>query len=140
MTTNYGLDMYSVDEIDETRTVTGVALVAQDSYWRLKTPPEQGILEEDAPGYGLDLEALIGAADTESDAAAIPDKIRAQLKQDPRIDTVDTTMARTVKSNGAVEYDITIRCETTELGPFDLVGKAGDAGLNLAVKLLPGVV
>jgi hypothetical protein len=140
MTTNFGTDLYSVEDVDETRTVTGVDLVAQDAYWRLRTTPDQGIVVEDSPeGYGYDLEGAIGAADTPEDEAAIPDKIRSELKKDERILTVESTISRTVASNGAVEYDIAIRCETAE-GPFELVGKAGDAGFNLALKLLPGAV
>jgi len=135
---NYGADVFSADDVDETRTVTGVELVAQDAYWRLKTPDGQGILEADAPeGYGFDLEGAIGALESESDAAALPDKIRSELKKDDRILTVETETSRTIASNGAVEYDITIRCETAE-GPFELVGKAGADGFDLAIKLLPG--
>jgi len=137
MTTNFGLDLSSVDDVDETRTVTGVELVAEDALWRLKTPHSQGIFAADDPEYGLDLEAEIGKSDDPSDAAALPDKIRSELTKDDRILTVDTTISRTEQSNGAVDYDIAIHCETAE-GPFELVGKAGDSGLDLAVKLLPG--
>jgi hypothetical protein len=139
MTTNYGSDLYSVEDVDPTRTVTGVELVGQDAYWRLRTPNAQGILEADSPDYGLDLEGLIGSIDTPSDAAALPDKIRSELKKDERILTVDSTITRTEQSSGAVDYDIAIRCESTE-GPFELVGKVGASGFDLAVKLLPGGV
>jgi hypothetical protein len=140
MTTNLGLDLYSVEDVDETRTVTGVDLVAQDAYWRLRTTPDQGIVVEDSPeGYGFDLEGVIGALDSEEDEAALPDKIRSELKKDERILSVESTISRSVAKNGAVDYDIAIKCETAE-GPFELVGRAGDSGFNLAVKLLPGAV
>lgn len=136
MTTNYGLDLSSLDDVDETRVVSGVELVAQDALWRLKTPPAMGILEDDAPDYGMDLLEAIGSAEVKGDAASLPDRIRSELTEDPRILTVDATVVAT--TNGPVtEYAINIRCETAD-GPFELVGKVDDAGLDLAIKLLPG--
>lgn len=139
MTTNFGTDLYSVEDVDESRTVSGVALVAQDAYWALQTPTNQGIDEVDAPGRTMDLEGEIGNLDetTGSGAAALPDKIRTTLKEDERILDVNSTVNRTVRSNGLVDYDINIRCETAE-GPFALVAKVGDEGFSLAVTLLPG--
>lgn len=136
MTTNFGLDLSSADDIDETRTVTGVELVGQDAMWRLQTPPNQGILEADAPDQGLDLLGLLGTIESESEAATLPARIRAELTKDDRIQSVEVAIART-EEGPAVGYDIDIRCETAE-GPFKLVGKAGDGTLDLAVKLLPG--
>jgi hypothetical protein len=135
-TSELGFDLYSLDEVDETRTVSGVALVAQDAYWRLKTPHAMGILQEDAPDYGFDLEGAIGAIDTPSEAAALPDRIRSELTSDERILSVDTEITRT-GDGPAVTYDIAIHCETAE-GPFDIIGTAGADGLELAIKLLPG--
>jgi hypothetical protein len=133
----FGTDLYSVEDVDETRTVTGVALIAQDALWTLKTPTNQGVLEFDAPGYGLDLEGEIGNIDEAgTSAAALPDKIRSALKNDDRILEVETTVSRTVKGP-AVEYEIIIRCETAD-GPFELVAVAGAEGFSLALHLLPG--
>lgn len=136
MTTNFGLDMSSAEDIDETRTVTGVELVAQDTFWRLQTPRGAGILEADAPNYGIDLLGLIGSADTEADAASLPGRIQAQLTDDDRILSATVDVIRIV-DGPRVEYDITIICQTAE-GPFELVGKCNDEQLNLAIKLLPG--
>jgi hypothetical protein len=136
MTTNFGLDMSSAEDIDETRTVTGVELVAQDTFWRLQTPRGAGILEADAPNYGIDLLGIIGSVDTEADAASLPGRIQAQLTDDDRILTATVDVVRIV-DGPRVEYDISIRCETAE-GPFELVGKVDDEQLNLAIKLLPG--
>lgn len=137
MTTNFGVDLSSLYDVDDSRTVTGVRLVAEDAYWRLRTQQGQGVLEADAPEYGYDLENAIGAADSAAEAASIPSKIERELRNDDRILDVTATVVRTVATNGAVTYDIAIRCETAE-GPFALVGKADDAGLNLAVQILPG--
>jgi hypothetical protein len=136
MTTNFGLDLSSGDELDETRTVEGLELVAQDALWRLKTPTSQGILEEDAPDYGFDLLEAIGAAEASGDASSLPDRIRSELTEDPRILKVETTLTRTVEGP-AVAYDIMIHCETAD-GPFELVGSSDAEGLDLAIKLLPG--
>jgi hypothetical protein len=136
MTTEFGLDLSSFDDVDETREATGLELVGQDAVWRLKTPRANGILAADAPDYGLDLLEAIGSAETEADAASLPDRIRAELMKDERILSVEATVTRTVEGP-ATAYDIRIRCETNE-GPFELVGRADDAGLDLAVKLLPG--
>jgi len=136
MTSTFGSDLSSLDDVDETRTVTGVELVAQDAVWRLKTPHEMGILVADAPGYGFDLLEAIGSAEVDGSFETLPDRIRSELTNDERILGVTTTIARTVVGP-AVEYDIRIQCETAE-GPFELVGTADSEGLELAVKLLPG--
>jgi len=138
MTTNFGSDLYSVEDLDESRTVSGVACVAQDAYWALKTPPNQGVDEFDAPGRGMDLEAEIGSIDetSGSGAASLPGKIRSALKDDERILDVVTKVDRVVRG-ALVEYDIRIQCETAE-GPFALVAKVGDEGFSLAVTILPG--
>lgn len=136
MTTTLGLDMSSLDDLEETREVTGVELVAQDAVWRLKTPRAAGILAADAPDYGLDLLEAIGSVATVADAASLPGRIRAELTKDPRILEVDSSVTQTV-AGPAVEWDIQIRCQTNE-GPFELIGTANDAELDLAVKLLPG--
>lgn len=138
MTTNFGSDMYDVEDLDDTREVSGVAVVAQDSKWALTTPPSQGIDEFDSPGETMDLEAEIGNIDetTGSGAAALPDKIKTTLKNDERILDVVTTVNRTVRG-GRVDYDIKIKCETAE-GPFALVAKVGDEGFSLATTILPG--
>jgi len=136
VTTNFGLDLSSIEDVDETREVTGVELVAQDALWRLKTPRSMGILEADAPDYGLDLLEAIGSAETAADAASLPERIRAELTKDDRILTVEATVTSTV-DGPSTAFDIRIRCETAE-GPFELVGTVDDEGLDLAVKLLPG--
>jgi len=136
MTINFGLDMSSLEDIDETRTVTGVELVAQDTYWRLQTPRGMGILEADAPSYGIDLMGIIGSVDTEADAASLPGRIQSALTDDDRIASAEVTVKRTVQ--GAIAaYEITIHCETGE-GPFELVGSVTADALDLVVKLLPG--
>jgi hypothetical protein len=136
VTTNFGLDLSSLDDVDETREVTGIELVAQDAVWRLKTPRAMGILEGDAPDYGFDLLEAIGSAVTPEDAASLPDRIRAELTKEERILTVSATV--TASTDGpSTTFNIMIRCETAE-GPFELVGLAGDETLDLAVKLLPG--
>jgi hypothetical protein len=135
---DFGLDLSSEEDVDETREVTGVELVAQDALWRLKTPNAMGILAADAPDYGFDLEELLGSASTEADAASLPDRVRSELTKDERILTVETTVVRTVEG-AATAFDISIHCETTE-GPFELVGRCDQDGLELAVKLLPGGV
>lgn len=132
----FGTDLSSLDDVDETREVTGVELVAQDAVWRLKTPRAMGILEADSPDYGLDLLEAIGSVETEGDSAALPERIRGELTKDERILTVDATVTRTVQGP-ATTYDIAIHCDTAE-GPFDLVGTAADGRLDLAINLLPG--
>ena len=136
MTSNFGYDLSSSDDVDETRTVTGVELVAEDALWRLQTPHEMGILVADAPDYGFDLLEAIGSAEVDGTFETIPDRIRSELMKDERILEVKATLVRTVVGPAA-EYDIRIECETAE-GPFALVGTAGNGLLNLAVSLLPG--
>lgn len=137
MTTDFGTDVYSVEDLDETRVVSGLALVAQDALWILQTPQNSGVLQDDAPAYGLDLLEEIGSATTPSQMAALPDKIRNALKNDERIEKVESTVARSDDGGPAVGYSIQIRCDTAE-GPFELVGQAADGKLDLAIKLLSG--
>jgi hypothetical protein len=137
MTSNFGYDLSSRDDVDETRTVTGVELVAEDAIWRLQTPHEMGILVADAPDYGFDLLEALGSAEIDGSFETLGDRIRAELTKDERILGVETTLARTLVAGGAVEYDIKIKCETAE-GPFSLVGTSDGAELDLAVKLLSG--
>lgn len=139
MTTSvdFGQELSSAEDLDETRTVSGVELVAQDARWILLTPQNSGILQEDAPAYGFDLGEEIGAAVTPSQMAALPDKIRNALTNDDRILSAETTITRVDDGGPAIAYDIAIHCTTAE-GPFDLVGTAGAAGLELEIKLLPG--
>jgi hypothetical protein len=132
----FGLDLSSLDDVDETREVSGVELVAQDAVWRLKTPRAMGILEADAPDYGFDLLEALGSAETAADAASLPERIRGELTKDERILTVEATVTALV-DGPVTSYDIAIHCETAE-GPFDLVGTASDGALELAAKLLPG--
>ncbi len=138
MTTDYGLDLSSLDDVDETREVGGLELVAQDAVWRLKTPRAMGILEGDAPDYGFDLLEALGSSETVTDAAALPDRIRAELTKDPRILSVNATVVRTLIGPGTA-FDIRIPCDTPD-GPFELVGLASDTALDLTIRLLPGGV
>lgn len=138
MSSALGVDLSSLDDVDETREVTGVELVAQDAVWRLRTPRSMGILEGDAPNYGMDLLEAIGSAETDNDAASLPDRIRSELKNDERIESINASVISTVKGP-ATAYDIRIRCETAD-GSFELVGTANSATLELGIKLLPGGV
>lgn len=135
MTTDFGLDLSSFEDVDESRTVTGLELIAQDAVWRLQTPRAMGILAADAPNYGLDLLDTIGSVETESDVASLPARIEAALREDERIDAVTVTVGRTIEGPAA-SFQIVIHCETSA-GPFDLVGLAGDGNLALTIKLLP---
>ncbi len=140
MTSEFGIDLSSLDDVDDTREVTGVELVAQDCVWRLKTPRGMGILGADAPDYGLDLLEALGSVELDADAASLPERIRAELSKDDRLleETIVATVTRTV--NGpAVAWDIRIRAETAE-GPFELVGTSDGVDLNLGVRLLEGGV
>lgn len=138
MSTTLGTDVYSLDDLDETRVASGVALVAQDAVWRLQTPRGMGILAEDAPDFGMDLLGAIGSVQSAADAASLPGQIRAELTKDDRILSVDATVTRTTDGPAAA-YDIHIQCETAE-GPFALVGNVTDDAdaLNLGVDLLKG--
>lgn len=139
MTTNFGTDLYSVDDLDETQEVSGLALIAQDALWRLQTPRAMGILAEDAPTYGMDILEAIGSVETESDVASLPSQLEAELRGDERIHTAAATVIRTLLDGGAARFDISIECTTAE-GPFDLVGSVIDGTVNLAIKLLPGAI
>lgn len=136
MPTDFGSDFSSAEDLDETRVASGVELVAQDAFWALQTPQNMGVMQDDAPHYGMDLLDEIGAVVTPAQEAALPDKIRNTLTNDPRIFTVNSTVTRIDSGGPAIEYDIAIHCETAE-GPFDLVGTADAESVELKIKLLP---
>lgn len=133
----YGIDLSSADELDFTREVEGVELVAQDVLWRLSTPAGQGVLAFDAPEYGLDLSGMLGASLTDEAAASMPGRIRSELMKDERLLSVDVNI-RTTRGAGTLAWDITIRC-TTASGPFDLVFVLDADGVAKAsIKILAG--
>jgi hypothetical protein len=121
VTTNFGLDLSSLDDLD---------------VWRLKTPHAMGVLAADAPDYGLDLLEAIGSAEVDGTIESLPDRVSAALTDDERISSAVVTITRKVEGP-AVDYDIRIECETAE-GPFTLVGAANSEVLDLVVVLLPG--
>lgn len=135
---DFGTDLSSDDDVDETREISGRELVAQDIKWRLQTPRSSGILEADAPAYGIDLLDLLGSVETDNDLASLPERITGEIEDDERISPGTTTVKVTRTIQGpAAAFDIKIHCETAD-GPFDLVGSVLNGEIKLSVELLQG--
>jgi hypothetical protein len=127
--TDFGRDISCTDSLRTGRFSTGVRLVAEAVYRRLITP--RGMLrggEEDAD-YGLDLTDLIGSTNAESEAASLPDRIRAELLKDERIESVAVTLVN-VRSGPGVTLLVTVEA-VTGLGPFTLQLRASEVSVEL---------
>jgi hypothetical protein len=125
----YGQDVSCTDGLRTGRYVSEARLVAEACYRRLTTP--RGMLRggEEEQNYGLDLVELIGSTSTKSDAAALPGRIKAELKKDERVETVETTVSRIV-DGPAVRFEIEILV-TTAAGPFTLMLSVNDVTVEL---------
>lgn len=134
MTIDYGSDVWCDASVKTGRYADDLRLAAQNVVHRLTTP--KGALRggEEEQDYGLDLPGMIGSAQTEADAAALPGRISVELSKDPRVLTTTTTVTST--SDGvATSWTVAITV-TTERGSFrlaasevtvELVGLGGGA-------------
>lgn len=132
--TTYGRDLYSLEDVDPDRVVSDVELVAQDAYWRLKTPRGAGILSKDAPNYGIDLLDWLGAEMTQAQLAAIPAIVRAELAKDERLLEVTVQASYEGGPNGVLTLTID---GDTAAGPFTLVVAVDELTVEL-LKLSTG--
>jgi hypothetical protein len=129
MATEFGKDISCTTSLRTGRFSTGVRLVAEAAFRRLITP--RGMLAggEEEADYGLDLTELVGSAETDRDAAALPGRIESELKKDKRIESV--TAEVTVSRNGpSTSLAVSIRGVTAE-GPFTLQVAASDVTVEL---------
>lgn len=118
MSTNFGREVSCTTEIRTGRFVTGARLVGEAIYRRLTTP--RGMLRgaEGEANYGLDLTELIGSASTKASAAALPARIKAEIRKDERIESANVIV---VESNEGVAKGFVITIEALAAdGPFTL--------------------
>lgn len=133
--TDFGRELSCTTSIRTDRYVTGARLVAEAAYRRLTTP--RGTLRggDDEADYGLDLLDLVGSVATPAEAAALPDRIKAELRKDDRIDDVKVTVSATTEGP-ATTWEILLEAETGA-GPFSLTLGVNDVSveiLNLAAE------
>ncbi len=129
MATDYGRDTSCTTELVTGRLVRGARLLGEAAYRRLTTP--RGMLRggEEEADYGIDLSELIGSTSTKSAAAALPDRIRAELKKDERFESVDVRVVET--TNGVSKsFEVFVEASTAE-GPFTLAIAASDVTVEL---------
>lgn len=125
----FGRDTYCHDSLQTGRMVTGVALVAQNAYHRLITPPGTLAGGDEEDTYGFDLHGKLGSVSTPAERASLPGRIRAELLKDERI--VDVTVDVAVADDaGVVSYTITVDVQTGE-GPFALQLSVDDVTVTL---------
>lgn len=127
--TYFGRDTSCTTSLKPGRYVTGARLVAEAAYRRLSTP--RGMLRggEAEANYGLDLQGLVGAVATPSQAAALPGQIENELKKDERINSVAVTVTKSTEGPGTA-YTIRIGALTDD-GPFELVIGVSDVTTEL---------
>lgn len=130
MATYFGKDVSCTDSIRTGRFSRGTRLVAEAAYRRLTTPLGSLLGGEEEQNYGFDLTSLIGSQATAQDAAALPGRIRAELRKDERIEAVDVTVTPTTATNGAVTWVVRVDGQTAE-GPFSFQVGIDDVSLEL---------
>lgn len=129
MATNFGRDTSCTTSLRTGRLVTGARLVAESAYRRLTTP--RGMLRggEEELNFGLDLTEVIGSVKTAADAAALPGRIRAELKKDERIESVDVVVTETTSGPGR-SFAVRVDALTAE-GPFTLAIAVSEVTVEL---------
>jgi hypothetical protein len=122
----YGRDIRCVRDADALFTeAVGLDVVKQDAIHRLTT---DNVLGDDGTGslviegWGFDVRRLLGMS--ASKLASHQPILTEVLTRDPRIDTADVQLERTVTA-GLEDIVITVDC-TTALGPFRLVRRVSD--------------
>lgn len=84
---------------------------------------------EDEANYGIDLAELVGNVNPKAAAAALPERIRAELSKDERIDSVSVDVL-IVESGPATSFVVTVSC-VTAAGPFELQIEASAVSIEL---------
>lgn len=123
MSFDYGRDVWCTDSLRTGRYATGLRVVAQTALHRLTTPRSALRGGEEEADFGIDLPGMIGSTQTEVDAAALPGRIRTELKKDRRIQDAQSTLTQSTDAAGGITWTIEIRV-VTELGTFTLQASA----------------
>ncbi len=124
----YGRDMSATDRIRRGRTTSGARLLAEAYYRRLIT--QRGSLIDD-PDYGLPLVELLNTEMTPEQEAAIPGRIRNELRKDPRGDEAALRVELVPLSTGPIRsYRVDIYGAGAE-GPFELSVEVTDVTATL---------
>ncbi len=123
-----GRDTSATSRIHAGRVVSGGQLLGEAAYRRLVTEPGSLLYDLD---YGLGITRWLGRAFTPDFIATIPGQIRNELKKDPRIDSVETTMTTVRAASGAVALTLTIVGAALEGDGFELVLHIDDVTVEL---------
>lgn len=124
-----GIDTYCLDSLVTGRLATGVQLVAQRCYRRLKTKPGTLVGGEDEANFGLDLAGYVGSTDADTVDATLPAAVQNELLKDPAVDSVDCTASRVV-SAGQVSWTLTIAITSTA-GNVELIVSVSSVTVQL---------
>jgi hypothetical protein len=117
MATNYGRDIYCLDELRPGRSARGILPLVQRCYHRLIT--ERGSLRgtPGAESFGDPLVDMIG--ETRTSIPRLQSRIKAELRKEIQLQSVDVDVAETVLGP-SVSYTVTIHGVAAE-GEFTLV-------------------
>lgn len=97
----------------------------QAVYHRVITDRGQNPDDED---YGLNVVGMLHRGMTSAEVAQVPGRLEAEIRKDPRVDTVRVTL--TTEGAAGDRWKIGIRGQSDQ-GPFDLVVSVGAAGAVL---------
>lgn len=121
---DFGTDLSWADDLDPSgRMVTGIELLGQSAFRRLRTPRGACL---DAPDDGLDVQEYLSRAMTPAALAAIPGEIAQEITKDERFLAADVTL--TPLPDG---FHLAIEI-TPAAGPsFELTLSVGEAAVTL---------
>lgn len=119
----FGRALYCVDRVVPGRMVSGATLVGQAAVRRLTTTRGQLAYDQN---YGLNLVQLLNRRMTKAEQAAIPGRIRNELRKDERIERLTVDVAKDDERTWA----ISIYAETSA-GPFRLALSVDDVSVEV---------
>lgn len=128
MSAGYGYGMSALSKLSTGRRVSGARLIAEAIYRRLTTP--RGTVAN-APTYGLDLSAYLGAVGGQVAIAALPAIIESEVLKDDRVASVEVTVVRdaTTKSE-SLEITLSVT-PVDEFEEFDLTLAVSDVDTTI---------
>lgn len=119
----FGRALYCVDRVIPGRMVSGARLVGQAFVRRLTTTRGQLLY---AQNYGINLVQMLNRRMTPAEQAAIPGRIRNELRKDERAKSVKVSVTKEDARTWSIDIDA-----ETEAGPFTLALSVDDVSVSV---------
>lgn len=122
----FGRDTSWTDAPKWGRMASGGRLVAEAGVRRLRSTRSTLLYD---PNYGLALVDLLGSELTPQQEAAIPSRIRSELRKDERIEEVKVHLSKE-RVGTSIAFFVDVEFETAE-GPFEFAFSVQDGVLTV---------